>query len=110
MKQIPHGRDNEYEIWELDDGRRMVGVHLRSECEGENCVLHRPSGHHMREWPILWRNDRMIMIFERICEHGIGHPDPDQFDYLSKIGIDDFTHGCDGCCIPKPIGIPASYS
>jgi hypothetical protein len=52
--------------------------------------------HHMRDWPLIWRNDRGI--FERKCPHGIGHPDPDQ-------GGPNFSavHGCDGCCSPDII-------
>ena len=44
----------------------------------------------MRDWPQHFRDDRGIM--ERICPHGVGHPDPD--DYLAGDGM----HGCDGCC------------
>ena len=33
---------------------------------------------------------------ERICDHGIGHPDPDEFRIRN--GEDDGIHGCDGCC------------
>jgi hypothetical protein len=29
---------------------------------------------------------------ERICDHGVGHPDPDEFM------ADVWVHGCDGCC------------
>jgi len=47
----------------------------------------------MRDWPVYWRDDRKIV--ERICVHGIGHPDPDQADFLIDAGM---THGCDGCC------------
>jgi hypothetical protein len=43
----------------------------------------------MKEWPQNWREDRGIM--ERICPHGIGHPDPDD-------PTTDKIHGCDGCC------------
>jgi hypothetical protein len=35
---------------------------------------------------------------ERICEHGIGHPDPD--DRRIRTGEDMGDHGCDGCCTP----------
>lgn len=28
---------------------------------------------------------------ERICPHGVGHPDPDDTN-------PDTVHGCDGCC------------
>ena len=54
----------------------------------------------MRGWPLLWRDLRGI--FERTCEHGIGHPDPDQFDYWEKIGTSfETVHGCDGCCADR---------
>ena len=39
-----------------------------------------------------WREDRFIM--ERICEHGVGHPDPDD----KRVREGDGVHGCDGCC------------
>lgn len=31
---------------------------------------------------------------ERICPHGVGHPDPDCM-YAKR----DTVHGCDGCCL-----------
>ena len=40
-----------------------------------------------------WRIDRYIV--ERICPHGIGHPDPNQILPTD----DDGRHGCDGCCL-----------
>lgn len=83
------------EIWELR-GAKLGGVHLRSNCTGR-CVIHNPSDHHMRDWHLLWRYDRSI--FERICEHGVGHPDPDQGDYWKATGQEyQGVHGCDGCC------------
>ena len=77
-------------------GQRIL-VHDKKDCKGPYCVIHNPSNHHMRNWPTHWRDDMGIM--ERICPHGIGHPDPDdirvkEHDYL---GI----HGCDGCCDPN---------
>jgi hypothetical protein len=47
----------------------------------------------MRAFPQLWRGDKNMM--ERICSHGIGHPDPDEIN-LDKNGRG--IHGCDGCC------------
>lgn len=42
---------------------------------------------------------------ERICPHGIGHPDPDDIAFKRnrpRFGEDmakaDSIHGCDGCC------------
>lgn len=32
-------------------------------------------------------------------EHGVGHPDPDQFDYWREINaMYEAAHGCCGCC------------
>lgn len=72
-------------------------VHDADLCEGGPCCIHNPTDHHMVDWPQFWRDDKGLM--ERICEHGIGHPDPD--DRLIRgpepskwAGV----HGCDGCC------------
>ena len=44
-----------------------------------------------------WREDRGIL--ERLCMHGIGHPDRDSALYLESIGkSEENVHGCDGCC------------
>lgn len=63
------------------------------------CVIHNPQPHRMRYWPLHWREDRGI--FERLCpQHGVGHPDPDQFPYWSSTEQDwQQVHGCCGCCI-----------
>lgn len=50
----------------------------------------------MRDFPTHFREDRQIM--ERICPHGIGHPDPDDAAFRASRGDDDTVHGCDGCC------------
>ena len=69
-------------------------AHEKSQCMGEFCTLHKRSKHSMRKFKQLYRYDRGIM--ERICTHGIGHPDPD--DILIINGDDSGVHGCDGCC------------
>lgn len=74
-------------------------VHERTRCAGRPCCIHDPSNHHMRDWPMVWRGD--IGVMERMCEHGIGHPDPDDLahrraKYGTTHGLD--LHGCDGCC------------
>jgi hypothetical protein len=73
----------------LEHGGKL-SVHLREDCEGDVCPIHKRTNHHMRDFPQLWRWDRGIM--ERTCPHGVGHPDPD--DVLNE----DKVHGCDGCC------------
>lgn len=75
-------------------GQRLVNVHPISACAGRPCCVHRPSDHHMRGWTMYWRWDRLLM--ERICEHGVGHPDPDDIN-------PDTIHGCDGCCAPPGV-------
>lgn len=75
----------------------LGNVHSKRKCLGETCVIHNPSNHHMRSWPLIWRDDRGI--FERLCGHGIGHPDPDQHGYWRVLDIEhEGIHGCDGCC------------
>jgi hypothetical protein len=39
---------------------------------------------------------------ERVCTHGIGHPDPDHIAFLPKDKRRwESVHGCDGCCRGK---------
>jgi len=76
----------------------LLYTHDREHCYGPPCVVHSPSDHHMRDWRQHWRDDRGIM--ERLCVHGVGHPDPD--DLKVRIGSwAEGVHGCDGCCF-KP--------
>jgi hypothetical protein len=83
-----------YEEYTTGTGQQLEGVHQIDECWGEFCPIHNPSDHALVGHPTNWREDRRIM--ERICEHGVGHPDPDdqrvRADYT--LGI----HSCDGCC------------
>ena len=84
----------------LPNGQTLIGVHDEESCaKQQGCSVHRPSDNHMKGWSQNWRDDRGMM--ERICDHGIGHPDLDdvKFHGTMKDGF-DFTHGCDGCCVP----------
>ncbi len=75
----------------------LENVHPQSACKEQHCVVHNPSDHHMRDWPLVWRDDKGVM--ERTCPHGAGHPDPDDAAYLVSVNRDYLTvHGCDGCC------------
>jgi len=47
----------------------------------------------MRKFPQHFRYDRYLM--ERICPHGVGHPD---FDDPKASDPVESVHGCDGCC------------
>lgn len=78
-------------------------THQRHEICDQGCVIHNRTAHHMQWWPLHWRGDRGI--FERICLHGIGHPDPDQFPFWESTGQlwGQGIHGCDGCCDPPAV-------
>jgi hypothetical protein len=78
-------------------GETVMQFHPRRICSPGPCVLHNPSEHHMREWRTNYRADRGLM--ERVCPHGIGHPDPDDLTWHVSQGRDyQGVHGCDGCC------------
>lgn len=84
-------------------GPDLIQVHGRSACQGRGipCCIHAPSSHHMVTWPMNWRADTGVM--ERLCLHGIGHPDPDHMAYVRSLrrGLEwQGVHGCDGCCQP----------
>jgi len=79
-------------VWVDDYNHIIVNVHSPSQCVRDTCTIHNPSQHLMLGFPQRWRQDRHFM--ERICPHGVGHPDPDDL-------IQDRTHGCDGCCYEK---------
>lgn len=89
-------------VFGIQVGKGVLKTHSESYCSGpigENgrpiCCVHNPSKHHMVTWPQNWRGDKGMM--ERMCLHGVGHPDPDDVKVIKTewAGI----HGCDGCCI-----------
>ena len=85
------------EVYETGTGQ-IIRVHTKDKCEGNHCVIHNPSDHIMRDFPTHWRDDRNMM--ERICHHGVGHPDPDDLAYKKDNNLPDSNgiHGCCGCC------------
>ncbi len=82
------------------------GTHSPDKCKGHHCPFHNPSNHHMVDWPVTLRLDNLVTIrldnfalVERVCPHGVGHPDPDSLAWLESVGAEGFgVHGCDGCC------------
>lgn len=83
------------------DGSYLSHVHDKRACDGSGCAVHdHPTEHALSEAPLNWREDRNIL--ERICKHGVGHPDYDSALYLESIGQSvKNIHGCDGCCWTK---------
>lgn len=74
----------------------MNHVHDAETCTGP-CVLHNPSQHSMSDFDLVLRASGLM---ERICPHGVGHPDPDSLAYFMRLDPDCElgTHGCEGCC------------
>ena len=80
---------------------QTILVHPKEKCSSDNCVIHNPSRHSMSSFPTHWRDD--IGLMERVCPHGVGHPDPDDIAFTMALGgplarLDKSIHGCDGCC------------
>lgn len=92
-------QDPETGYWTKGPGDlTLVQIHDPVHCEGYGCAIHgHPTPHPLVDRPLYWREDRGIL--ERICVHGVGHPDHDSAGYLNDIGR-GYTnvHGCDGCC------------
>jgi DNA-directed RNA polymerase subunit RPC12/RpoP len=84
-------------VFGIQVGPAVLKTHPESKCAGRACVIHNPSDHKMRDFPLNWRSDTYLM--ERTCPHGVGHPDPDDLAYHLSNGEDwKAVHGCDGCC------------
>ena len=80
----------------LENSAVQLMAHEPDECkDADVCAIHNRTNHHMRSFKQFYRFDRGIM--ERICSHGVGHPDPDDYNILQ--GNDKGVHGCDGCCL-----------
>lgn len=84
-------------------GLPVSRLHPSSACAGSFCCLHNPSDHHMVDWML---NLRASGLMERLCRHGIGHPDPDSLAWLKRNGLEGYeVHGCCGCCQPCTHGV-----
>lgn len=96
--------DPETNKFHVHEGLTLEKIHDESKCAGRACIVHNPTDHSMRDFPLHWRPGwEPFSIkpshFERICPHGIGHPDPDDLAYHDEVGNEMMgVHGCDGCC------------
>lgn len=85
-------------------------VHESSTCEGGHCAIHNPSDHPLKDAPIHLRGPNPFSMkptgfIERMCEHGVGHSDPDSVAFYNSIGqTGTGIHGCDGCCTGRYLG------
>ena len=90
-----------WDLVALDGDRLTLITHPASACDGGYCTIHRPSAHPLCVAPLHWRQDRLLL--ERLCSHGIGHPDADHITYVARVSGPAAAevagvHGCDGCC------------
>lgn len=77
-------------------------MHSIRDCAHRKCVIHNRSLHHMRGWYATWNED--LKRVDRLCPHGLDHPDPDQFPFWEERGLSFLAiHDCDGCCAPSVI-------
>ncbi|MGW5720809.1 hypothetical protein ACWEVP_31870 [Amycolatopsis sp. NPDC003865] len=97
----PFGLDRAYgpnrttvEVVGLTGGSLILWAHNWERCAGQPCCVHNPSDHPLRDAPMRWRTDLDFM--ERVCSHGIAHPDPD--DLSVQRGMVQAHGWCDGCC------------
>lgn len=78
-------------------GKTQYRIHDKETCLGY-CPFHNPSRHKMVKWKMTIRASGLV---ERLCKHGIGHPDPDSLTYFEGLDVKYqylAVHGCDGCC------------
>ena len=88
-----------HDEWSDSTGRKFW-VHKRNiGCDVNGCAIHNPSYHPLSDAKQFMREDKSWLI-ERVCDHGIGHPDPDSASFISKTegNTSIWVHGCDGCC------------
>lgn len=105
---------------------QIWNCHPKSVCAANTtpCVFHSPTDHVTSMMPLQTRHDRsfrfnvtrnrpiesgvfskpddhivVLLLLERRCEHGVGHPDPDCVAWLNSVYSNAWgVHGCDGCC------------
>jgi hypothetical protein len=87
----------EEDRFRLQNGTSLIKLHSPELYKGRACVIHNQSDHNLKHLPLHWRQDRRM--FERVCEHGVGHPDPDDLAFHVSQGREWMgVHGCCGCC------------
>lgn len=88
--------------WWVNGTIRFTNIHRRSACKGRSCIVHNPSDTvaNREDWPYIFREGHAGGRIERVCPHGVGHPDDSQVKYLEEVTGETHwgLHGCDGCC------------
>lgn len=85
----------------LPDGT-LLQTHPKWMCGTGFCCIHNPSDHPLRDAPMFWIDQFKSM--DRLCSHGVRHPDPDDFAFKVRVGVPHLllsvigAHECDHCC------------
>lgn len=97
-ERVLMGRHGTGETYTTDSGQLMLDVHANSpECQEHGCPIHNPSDRAVAIGTTHYNTERQRM--DRVCEHGLAHPDPDSQDWRERhFGDRDDEHDCDGCC------------
>lgn len=81
--------------------RATWAAHTADMCSGLPCPVHAPSHHRMSSWPLV-SPAGPTPVFERLCRHGVAHPDPDSIEQATTIDPtregEHGLHTCCGCC------------
>lgn len=88
----------------MPNGQVLVDIHSINLCASYACSIHHPSQHLMVGMLQVYDFDKKLM--QRVCNHGVKHPDPDDraLHLRSKDGF-DLSHTCCSkhCCQPPVI-------
>lgn len=100
VKFVPlDAKGNPKERWHLPDGHMLQYVHSKKSCEGEFCVIHKPSDHPLRAWPLMLKPQivgKSNPMFVRQCSCEELHLDPDEVTFF-KLDYENCNCLC-GCC------------
>jgi hypothetical protein len=93
------GQIGGYELLSMSDGT-LLNTHGPDACIGPDCCIHSPSGHHMREWPLVWVGSNVKMMYRK-CKHDRIHPDPDSMAFrliMHAVGVMGYPPDWHPCC------------
>jgi len=89
---MKHPHTHNGSTYQVENGL-LQNVHSAESCAGPRCPIHTWSDHHMTSWPQRWTDAHM----ERVCTHGLGHPDPDDVIYQETLQKERLTRNAAKC-------------
>lgn len=97
---VDHADDPAFATVSVLGSGQIIRHHGPAVCDGWPCCIHHPSDHWMVSWPLYLDTSGPVPLMWRVCEHDIGHVDPDTMDWLirSKYHLLVDNDECDECC------------